>query len=79
MITQPTAIELGPDVNGEAAPPSLAKKFFNIRTLISFAVAFAILYFVFEKMDLDVADIVSHIRRANPVVYRRSPLASRRP
>ncbi len=69
MINQPTAIELEPDVNGEAAEPSLAKKFFNVRTLISFVVAFAILYFVFEKMDLDAADIVAHIRQANPLIY----------
>lgn len=55
--------------NGDAAPPALEKKFFNIRTYVSFAVAFAILYFVFQKMDLNVGEIVANIRRANPWLY----------
>jgi glycosyltransferase 2 family protein len=55
--------------NGELSPVSLEKRFFNLRTLVSFCVAFAILFFVFEKMDLDVGDIVSHIRTANPLYY----------
>jgi len=57
------------DGNGELTPDSLGRRFFNIRTLVSFGVAFAILFFVFQKMDLDVRDIISHIRTANPALY----------
>lgn len=51
------------------APVSLEKRFFNIRTLISFVVAFAVLYFMFKQMNLNVGEIVEHIRSANPVYY----------
>lgn len=57
------------DANEEIAPVSLEKRFFNVRTLVSFGVAFAILFFVFEKMDLNVQDIIRHIRTANPTLY----------
>lgn len=72
MTNEPTAAPpgAGAERNGDdAAPPSLAKRFFNVRTYVSFAVAFAILYFVFQKMDLNVGDIASRIRQANPVYY----------
>lgn len=55
--------------NGEVAPVSLERRFFDIRTLVSFGVAFAILYFAFRQMDVNVADIVSHISAANPLLY----------
>jgi uncharacterized protein (TIRG00374 family) len=55
--------------NGEMNPASLEKRFFNIRTVISFGVAFAILFFVFQKMNLDVGDIAGNIRTANPLLY----------
>ncbi len=55
--------------NGEAAPVSLEKKFLNLRTLISFGVAFAILFFVFRQMNLDIADIARNIASANPILY----------
>lgn len=69
-MSGPTAI-VAPetDPNGEAAPPSLEKRFFNVRTYVSFGVAFAILYFVFRQMDLDVGDIVAHVRQANIGLY----------
>ena len=57
------------DGNGEMTPVSLEKRFFNVRTLVSFAVAFAIIFFVFDKMNLNVSDIVGHIRAANPAIF----------
>lgn len=71
MSNHTAVIEPGIDANGngEFSPPSLEKKFFNVRTYISFGVAFAIMFFVFQKMDLNVGDIVSHIRQANPALY----------
>ncbi len=55
--------------NGDEAQVSLEKRFLHPRTLVSFAVAFAILYFVFRQMDLDFADIARHIASANPWMY----------
>ena len=55
--------------NGEEVPVSLEKRFLNLRTFVSFAVAFAILYFVFRQMNLNVADIARRISRANPWLY----------
>ena len=69
MNDQQVAVQKGARDNGEAAAVSLEKRFLNIRTLVSFGVAFAILYFVFRQMNLNVRDIASHIARANPALY----------
>ncbi|MHB0870024.1 MAG: lysylphosphatidylglycerol synthase transmembrane domain-containing protein [Chloroflexota bacterium] len=69
MRDEQAAVHNGSTGNGDAAPMSLEKRFFDIRTLVSFGVAFAILYFVFSKMDLNVADIVRNIATANPLLY----------
>jgi len=55
--------------NGDIVPISLERRFLNIRTFVSFGVAFAILYFVFRQIKLDVADIARHIAAANPGLY----------
>lgn len=70
-MTEPGTVprEDDPDENGSATPVALEKRFFSLRTLISFGVAFAILLFVFQKMDLDLSEIVSHIRGADPWLY----------
>lgn len=68
MNNSQVVLDNGVTANGDA-PVSLEKKFFNIRTLISFAVAFALLYFVFKQMNLNVGEIVDHIRTADPVYY----------
>ncbi len=53
----------------EDAPVALEKKFLNVRTFVSFGVAFAILYFVFRQMDVNIGEIVAHIATANPLYY----------
>ena len=55
--------------NGDTDSISLGKRFLNVRTLVSFGVAFAILYFVFKQMNLNVGDIVRHLATANPILY----------
>ena len=55
--------------NGDEAPVSLEKKFFNIRTFVSFGVAFAILYFFVRQMNLNVAEVARNIASANPALY----------
>jgi uncharacterized protein (TIRG00374 family) len=48
------------------APPALGKRFFNIRTFISFALGFAILAFLFTRVQIDVGAILDWVRQANP-------------
>lgn len=48
--------------------PSIRAKVFSPHTLVSFAVAAAILWFVVRRLDLDPAAILSQIRQANPLL-----------
>src|SRR5205823_11191758 len=50
----------------EPKPPSLGKRFFNLRTLLSFALGFAILAFLFTRGQIDVGAILDLVRQANP-------------
>lgn len=59
-------LEGGEDAVGEV---SLERRFFNLQTLISFAIAFAILYFVITRIDVDFAEIVDRIKLADPFYY----------
>ena len=58
-------------LNGEekAEEISLGKRFFNLRTLISFVVAFGILFLVFWKLDVDFGETWAVIRGCDPVFY----------
>ena len=51
-----------------APPPSLGARFFNVRTLLSFALGFAILAFLFTRVQIDVGAILDRVRQANPVL-----------
>jgi len=46
--------------------PSLGKRFFNFRTLLSFGLGFAILAFLFTRVQVDVGAILDRVRQANP-------------
>src|ERR687884_713599 len=48
------------------APPSLGKRFFNARTLFSFGLGFAIIGFLFTRVQIDVGAILDWVRQANP-------------
>ena len=54
-----------PEVDTSGAP-SLGKRFFNLRTLLSFALGFAIIGFLFTRVQIDVGAILDRIRQANP-------------
>jgi uncharacterized protein (TIRG00374 family) len=60
---QPPAAEVD-----EAPPPSLGRRFFNARTLLSFALGFAILAFLFTRVQIDVGAILDWVRQANPAL-----------
>jgi uncharacterized protein (TIRG00374 family) len=52
----------------EPGPPSLGKRFFNLRTLLSFGLGFAILAFLSTRVQVDVGAILDWVRQANPFV-----------
>lgn len=49
----------------ERPPDSLGKRFLNLRTLVSFGLAIAILAFVFRGLGIDIADAWSRMKQAN--------------
>src|SRR4030088_3173887 len=52
----------------EPTPPSLTKRFFNLRTLLSFGLGFAILAFLATRVEIDVGAILEWVRQANPAL-----------
>ena len=48
---------------------SLGRRLLTPHTLISFALAFALLYFLFVKADIDLGQTVEVLRSANPFIY----------
>src|SRR5207245_5839770 len=52
----------------EPKPPALGKRFFNFRTLLSFALGFAILAFLFTRVQIDFGAILDWVRQANPAL-----------
>jgi hypothetical protein len=65
------AIDEDADVDNETEaetgrPPALGKRFFNLRTAISFALGFSIIGFLFTRVQIDVGAIFDWVRQANP-------------
>jgi len=59
----------------EVKAPALGKRFFNLRTLISFGLGFGILAFLATRVQIDVASILDRIASANPVLLTVAVLA----
>jgi hypothetical protein len=53
----------------DAADTGLARRFFNLRTLASFVAAFALLAFLFSRVQFDVAGTLAVIARANAGLF----------
>src|SRR6266567_4717774 len=49
-----------------AKAPSLGQRFFNLRTLLSFGLGFAILAFLATRVQINVGAILEWVRQANP-------------
>jgi glycosyltransferase 2 family protein len=64
-LSRPTVYS-GSESNNKA--PALGERFFNFRTLLSFGLGFAILGFLFTRVQIDVAAILDWVRQANPFV-----------
>ncbi|MCL4459348.1 MAG: flippase-like domain-containing protein [Chloroflexi bacterium] len=58
--------ENGEILTGEV---SLERRFFNLQTLVSFLLAFAIIYFMLTKINIDLRETVENIKRANWLFY----------
>ena len=54
---------------GEEEKISLRRRFLNIRTLLSFVVAFALLTFAIERLDIDFGSVWDVIAGCNPLYY----------
>ncbi len=50
-------------------PDPLAKRFLNVRTLLSFAIGLAILAFVLSRVEVNVAEIRSKLAQTNLVLF----------
>ncbi|MBI2908850.1 MAG: flippase-like domain-containing protein [Chloroflexi bacterium] len=61
-VTENPAEENGTEV-------SLSGRVLNLKTLVSFAIAFAIIIFVFTKLDVDVGSIAQNAWRSNKVYF----------
>lgn len=55
----------GPEEGDERAPESLGRGFLNLRTLVSFGLAIAVLYVVFRGLGIDIDDAWGRMRQAN--------------
>src|SRR5262245_53657764 len=59
----------------EAVDTSLGRRFFNVRTLISFLVGFGVLAFFFSRVQIDLASTVATMASANPALMLAAFLA----
>jgi hypothetical protein len=68
-------VTLGPAASGEeedsqlSTDSSLGKRFWNVRTLASFAIAFAVLALLFTRVQIDFAGTARAFLSANPIYY----------
>jgi uncharacterized protein (TIRG00374 family) len=70
VIEPPTEVEVE-----DVKAPALAHRFFNLRTLISFVLGFAILAFLATRVQIDVTGILDRVSQANPLLMVAAVLA----
>ncbi|CAA9574319.1 MAG: UPF0104 membrane protein MJ1078 [uncultured Thermomicrobiales bacterium] len=58
-----------PSSEEESGPGSLRERFLRPQTLVSFALAAAIIAFFFLRLDIDPAAVWANLRRANPLTF----------
>lgn len=69
MSASSTETEVVAEAEGNGLEISLRARFLNLHTLISFALAFAIIVFGLTRLDIDVADLTAQIGRSNLFLY----------
>ena len=73
--SRPPPLKPGPLRPDDVKAPALGRRFFNLRTLISFGLGFAILVFLFTRVQIDVGAILDWLRQANPAWLAAALLA----
>jgi hypothetical protein len=73
------AVPAAPAVESAAAPVSLSRRFFNVKTLLSFLLGLAILVTLFRVTDVNVSEIVAQLRAVDPRVYAMAALCTASP
>lgn len=58
-----------PEAEEKVEKISLRRRFLNVRTLLSFVVAFGLLVFVFERLDIDFSSVWNSIAGCNVLYY----------
>lgn len=48
-------------------PPSIGERLRSPQTIISFVIAFALIYFIFTQLHINIGDVWTQIRNANPL------------
>lgn len=71
VIVKPTPVERSSSDlrEEERGPGSLGKRFLQPRTLISFVIAALIIVFLFRRMHINLDDVLTQIRHANPLLF----------
>jgi uncharacterized protein (TIRG00374 family) len=54
---------------------SLKERFFNWRTLLSFVLAFVIIFIIFRSIDIELRQTWQHMRQVNPWIYALAALS----
>lgn len=65
-LSAPPVPETSDEPSGD---PSLWRRVFNLRTMVSFVIAGALLWFVFTRLNLNLHEIWAQIRQANPAYF----------
>lgn len=56
-----------PDADASSQPPSIGERLRSPQTIISFGIAFALIYFIFTQLNINISDVWTQIRNANPL------------
>ncbi len=69
LVVDAVAAVVDPPLPEVVEPDPLARKFLNVRTLLSFGLGVAILAFVLSRIDVEVDVILAILARTNPWYY----------
>src|SRR3954452_22079062 len=68
-VTPETAVDLDPESTLGPAPEPIQRKLLKPHTLVSFAIAIAIVAFLINRLNINLGAVWSNIRDANPILF----------
>jgi hypothetical protein len=68
-IALPVDSQTEPSMDAGSEPDPLAKRFLNVRTLLSFAIGLAVLWIMFRQVDVNVDQIVAQLKAMNVAYF----------